>query len=136
MCEGCWEEHGSPREIPAGAEDLVETAKSLDHYGGLHIVVDDWNIEDHHIEFSRDYPTTKDYEKEWCQRMLALTIPQRAAVLAKAEGYFGKNTSMMCVDQRSKHLSRILRRLLWQELRLAYTYYGVICLGPPAVSNG
>jgi hypothetical protein len=50
MCRHCWEEEGAPRiDTPAirSARDLIQRVYDFnDVGGGLHVVVDDWNIED------------------------------------------------------------------------------------------
>ena len=55
MCYGCWEEGGTPQidnEKVRAAVALVEAVYDHSCVGGnLHIVLDDWNIEDHSLEF-------------------------------------------------------------------------------------
>lgn len=57
MCLNCWEEAGSPTELPENADELIQLIKELyaTEKGGtggpLHIVLDDWNLEDDNIEW-------------------------------------------------------------------------------------
>ena len=55
MCETCWREYGSPQIINPlirRAEKLIARVYEHGSVGGnLHIVIDDWNIEDEHIKF-------------------------------------------------------------------------------------
>lgn len=67
--------------------------------GNLHIVLDDWNIEDESIHYCMD--TTKveryfdgeldttltDIERRCAEHLLTMTMEERAAALAKFDGY-------------------------------------------------
>ncbi len=87
MCESCWAAEGSPTNLPKGWEALVRTARKIDPYGEFHIVVEDFNIEDHHIE-SCIKDSKLEFERAWGRKMLELSIEQRAAVLAKMDKFF------------------------------------------------
>lgn len=56
--------------------------------GGLHIVLDDWNIEDEQIEWCLDneHPLTP-VEDECARLLLGMTFDQRAATLARWYGF-------------------------------------------------
>ena len=58
MCRGCWEEYGSPEiktEATRAAAKLAERVYEFSCVGGnLHIVLDDWNIEDENIAWCRE----------------------------------------------------------------------------------
>ena len=90
MCMGCWQDHGSPTVMPFDGEALAEAANEIDHFGAFHIVVEDFNIEDVHIQSCVDDDEAGDFEKAWGRRMLELTLAERAAVLGLADGYFRK----------------------------------------------
>jgi hypothetical protein len=57
MCLNCWQEAGSPTELPPNANDLITMINELystekgSTGGPLHIVLDDWNLEDDNIEW-------------------------------------------------------------------------------------
>lgn len=55
MCYGCWEEAGKPQidnEKVRAAVPLIAEVYGYSCVGGnLHIVLDDWNIEDGNLEF-------------------------------------------------------------------------------------
>lgn len=55
MCKGCWEEAGSPQiDNPQvrEAERLISELYEIHSAGGdLHIVLDDWNVGDNHLDF-------------------------------------------------------------------------------------
>lgn len=83
MCQSCYEQYGSP--LPdATAYALVEYMDQFDEIaldcGALHIVVGDFNIEDRHIKSC--LPEAQPHEIEIANRMLAMTLEQRAAALA------------------------------------------------------
>lgn len=59
MCITCYKEYGSPRVINNKVLDAVQlmgVADDLDSlfYGYGHIVFDDWNVDDHHIDWCLD----------------------------------------------------------------------------------
>ena len=88
MCQGCWEDHGSPTELPHDGLALAEAAKDVDAFGAFQIVVDDFNVEDHHLDSCISSPDALDHEVAWGKRMRELTVAQRAAVLGKMDGFF------------------------------------------------
>lgn len=110
MCRGCWEEYGSPMFLSdrvCKAAVLIE--KVYEQVGGgvggnLHIVVDDWNLEDDSIKWCMkkrhlrgpglDWPGARPIEmvptpieKECGQALLDLNIKERASALALSEGW-------------------------------------------------
>ncbi len=50
--------------------------------GALHIVVADWNIDDDDISWCANLDRAQPHEIEIANRMLAMTLEQRAAALA------------------------------------------------------
>lgn len=95
MCDGCYRnKYGSPKidnEIVREASEAVEELY-LDHGagGGMHIVVDDWNLEDSHIEFCgrfmRDYPHRGPdaCEIRVYELFKKMTVDERASTLARS----------------------------------------------------
>lgn len=57
MCWGCWEEAGKPAMVtPAILAAVASVKRVFDLHcmgGNLHIVIDDWNLEDDHLAFCR-----------------------------------------------------------------------------------
>jgi hypothetical protein len=55
MCIDCYKEAGSPRiinNLVIDASNLIKINLGIDPLGGYaHIVIDDWNLEDEHIEY-------------------------------------------------------------------------------------
>ena len=77
-----------PSDLPADGVVLAAAARGIDAFGAFHIVVEDFNLEDHHLQACIDDPDAFEEDRVWGRRMLELTIPQRAAVLALANRYF------------------------------------------------
>lgn len=101
MCEGCYEEYGRPAIIndrTLAAAALAARVYEFSAVGGnLHIVLDDWNIEDDNLEFcakqiadggyeGRDSPEELAVEKECCEAFMAMTLDERASALAIHDG--------------------------------------------------
>ena len=59
MCYGCWEEEGKPTiDTPAVRAAAAAVAEVYEHActgGNLHIVLDDWNLEDSSLAFCDAY---------------------------------------------------------------------------------
>ncbi len=86
MCLGCYEEAGSP-EPTAEARALGARLREIDEFGGCHIVVSDWNLEDDHIDFCIEYDATTDSEREVMRALKTLPEEQRYAAMAVASAY-------------------------------------------------
>ena len=115
MCYGCWAEMGYPTstsEAVAHAADLMRVALDYPVGGNFHIVVEDWNVEDDHIEYCRQQVAQKldgTYDWSWLRpwmgdrfnidpaqllhetkmgaALAALSEADRGAALAMAEGW-------------------------------------------------
>lgn len=95
MCEGCYEDYGSPRIINektlTAARLIHEIYELMCNGGNMHIVLDDWNLEDDDLAFCADliakggdafYRDTTELlalERACCDLMLTMTIEERAA---------------------------------------------------------
>ena len=86
MCFGCYEEAGSPAPGEE-AKALGVRLREIDEFGGCHIVVSDWNLDDENIDFCTAYPTTTDAEREVMTALKALPEDQRYAAMAVADKY-------------------------------------------------
>lgn len=104
MCGNCWTEAGSPTERTPQTQhlvDLIEALYSAHPTGGpLHSVLDDWNLDDAitpyydcWTEAELDEPcgdegdgTTREVCDEIAALLNGMSVPQRYAALAYAEG--------------------------------------------------
>lgn len=101
MCHGCWEEWGSPqidtpkvREAAAAIHD-VYTQPHGGVGGGLHVQLDDFNIDDQYwdAESRKDietygHPAEWDIQRRCFDLMRALTEEERASALSLNDGYW------------------------------------------------
>jgi hypothetical protein len=96
MCENCWKEYGSPKmetdAVKRGIQLVKRVYKRHLAGGGCHIVTDDWNLEDEHVDFCLDYipkmeideeTTAKDKKDQMAcmEAFKAMTVPERASTL-------------------------------------------------------
>lgn len=107
MCYSCWEGAGKPRidnEKTRALPALVEEVYEHNGVGGnLHVVLDDWNLDDHNLAFceeqiakggyvSSDWPdephSTEQLAAEFLclQALKAMTEEERYSGLALAQG--------------------------------------------------
>jgi hypothetical protein len=97
MCYGCWEEEGKPQidneKVRLAAYSIFKVFEYISPSGGnLHIVIDDWNLEDGNLEFCHE-EILKDYntiELECCLRLKILSVEERYSALALHDGYWGR----------------------------------------------
>lgn len=99
MCEKCWSEYGSPATWNANikrALDLVRIIYETECTGApLHVVLDDWNLEDGHIVIYEESLSGPDAvsahaaqaAKELVPLFLAMPVEERAATLAYHGGF-------------------------------------------------
>jgi hypothetical protein len=92
MCQACWEEeYGSAAIDSAKTRDLAEAIRLV--YlepdgivgGGLHVVIDDWNLEDESVTAS---DPRNDAERSCRVKLLDATVAERASALALHDGYW------------------------------------------------
>lgn len=100
MCDNCWtEDYGAPTAVPEHGEQTVALIQELysredgDTGALLHVLLDDFNLEDSCVRPFRQYETEyTDRTVQLCEliseQMAAMTEDQRAAVIAKAHGWF------------------------------------------------
>jgi hypothetical protein len=109
MCSGCWEDYGKPELNSPEIQYALRAVQEVYEYscvgGGLHIVLDDWNLEDSSVEWcavhlespehweylQRDKPDLASAQLAAERRCLALfqplTVAERASVLARLDGF-------------------------------------------------
>ena len=118
MCHGCWVEEGKPAiDTPAIRAAAAAVAEVYEHScvgGNLHIVLDDWNLEDGSLAFcdaqiargghpddpehspwytkekleNPDSPEQLAAERRCCDLFKALTVEERASALAFYDGFW------------------------------------------------
>lgn len=91
MCRGCWEGQGSP--TASGNPEVAALAamvrdEIVSPYGALHVVVDDWNLEDRNFPYCLELDYCTDEDRDWAKRMLALDLDTRFAVMGLADGFW------------------------------------------------
>ncbi len=103
MCDICWKEYGSPgivtERTKACAESIAKVYSHSSVGGGLHIIVDDWNIEDSNVEFCSRYIESSEHrkddeasneqirvERECLYLLKEMSLDERASALAINEG--------------------------------------------------
>ena len=101
MCLSCWNDYGAPQldspAIRAAAEaiaavyDLPEGGAG----GSLHVVVDDFNIDDDDLPWAQqwlnehqDDPEARRVEQNCLDKLRALTLEERASALSLHRGYW------------------------------------------------
>jgi hypothetical protein len=100
MCKGCWIEADKPNiknNLTKSVAKMIERVYDFSMSGGnAHIVVDDWNIEDNHIDFClqmvlqnvEKYDQDQlDAEKEFLMTFKLLDEEERYSALALYEGF-------------------------------------------------
>lgn len=86
MCVGCWEEEGSPSIVNERVVATAELLKRCHSYGACHIVVEDWNLEDEHIEHCLSEPQIDADEIAAMNALQALSLEERYSAMAICEG--------------------------------------------------
>jgi hypothetical protein len=102
VCRDCWDEEGSPAIDTPGVRLAASAVRELFVWcpvgGALHIVVDDWNVEDHHLtwclapeqmtQYGADEPEGRAAEHFAGLALLPLTEEERLSALALEEGFW------------------------------------------------
>lgn len=97
MCRSCYvDTYGAPTDLPDNAETIIEQINDLYAQpdggtgGPLHVALDDMNLDDDCWEPYTEHdwlPRTMELAKQISRRMKVLSVDQRAAVIAKWEGW-------------------------------------------------
>ena len=92
MCYSCWAAEGEPRIINDRVLAAVAAVERLYDVhpvgGGMHIVTDDWNCEDHNVKWCRDNSARDEVELACLTAFEALTEKERYSALALYDDYF------------------------------------------------
>ena len=103
MCFECWrDQYNSSYIINDKTKKAVKLIKEVYKYhgagGSLHIILDDWNLEDSHVDFCGkvislneydDPPELLDAELKCYEALKKMSIEERASALAIERGYGG-----------------------------------------------
>lgn len=89
MCFGCYERYGSPRIATDATRHAARLIKKADPFGPLHIVVEDDNLEDCHLEFCRSAVFTKgsEVDRACFSALIELSLDERVSAMAIAQEY-------------------------------------------------
>lgn len=101
MCWGCYEEYGSPdieNEKTRLCQELILDVYEFSCVGGnLHVVLDDWNLEDSHIKWCLNEWIPKKHNEDSYEQikaeiecglqLLKMSLAERASTLANIAGY-------------------------------------------------
>ena len=93
MCLGCYEEYDSPNERCALTDYAVSLIREVYRHnavgGNLHVVLDDWNIDDDVLERAPSYfsDSVLPVERECLAVLQGMTLEQRATALAIHDGF-------------------------------------------------
>jgi hypothetical protein len=85
MCMGCWEEEGKPFKMTDAVREWAPKFAEANEFGALHIVVDDWNLDDENIEFCRSQPDITQAEIALCEALQVMSWEERWAVAITSE---------------------------------------------------
>ena len=106
MCYGCYEEFGKPTIVndltKAAAVAIARVYECRCAGGNLHIVVDDWNLDDEDIAFcikyignggfeGQDDPEKLIAESECAEMLKRMTLEERVSALAIYDGFLEIN---------------------------------------------
>lgn len=90
MCRHCWSDYGAPdndSEEVRAAVSLISAVFDEHLAGGaLHIVIDDWNLEDDSLDWCQSKKLTP-AEKACLKALRSLSVADRASALARFDGY-------------------------------------------------
>ncbi len=92
MCYSCWENEGKPAIINSKVCRAAALIRGLyqDHDGGghLHIVTDDYNIEQENVDWCVDHMTeATDIELRCGKALQAMSEEERGSAIALWEGF-------------------------------------------------
>lgn len=88
MSYGYYAEEGSSKIDNQNVRQAAALIRLANPSGALHIVVDDWNLDDIHLTSCMDDEDATSTERQLMRMMLALTPAERASAMGLAEGYW------------------------------------------------
>jgi hypothetical protein len=89
MCLGCWIEEGRPFKVTEAVNQWAPKFGQANPSAALHVVIDDWNLDDGNLEFCRHEPDVKPDEIELIDALQSMTWEERwaTAILAEDPGF-------------------------------------------------
>lgn len=101
MCYTCYQKMGKPQIVNDKTKKAAELISVVYEYhgagGALHIVIDDWNLEDDSLVFCKKWIDSEDHkettedqrraERECLAMLEQMTIEERASALAINDGF-------------------------------------------------
>jgi len=101
MCYGCYKEYGSPAIITKTTQHVANLVAKVYEFssvgGNAHVVIDDYNIEDDHIDWCLREGLSSNVhehdekqlaiEKELLEALRLLSIDERVSALAIHDGF-------------------------------------------------
>jgi hypothetical protein len=88
MCLTCYEYYNSPKIDSDQVLQAVSLLEAVDEYSAAHTVVDDWNLEDEHIDFCLKQADRTSNEHACLVFMKSMTVEERAAALGLSFGFW------------------------------------------------
>lgn len=88
MCYSCWEDDYAKPEIETPTiRALVPLIQKANPYGALHIVIDDWNLDDDDLAYCETCTNLTDLDREIINLMRSISVEERASAMAFADGF-------------------------------------------------
>lgn len=91
MCVDCWARYPEPAPVTPAITNCVEAIDAVyvesSVGGALHVVIDDWNVNDKSLNFCREYLET-DAEHACWENLRGLSELERATALAIHKGHY------------------------------------------------
>ena len=81
---GCWEDEGRPWLASELAKQWAPAFAAANHFGALHIVVEDWNLDDDDIAFCRA-STVDPADIALADALQKMSVPERWACAILSE---------------------------------------------------
>lgn len=119
MCQNCYDNYGKPKIINTNTIEAARLISSIYDFslsgGYAHIVVDDWNLEDSHIDFCFRYMETVEDADEVLlgvtrralRRLKDLSMDERVSALAIHEGFVSVEDLYNNVSERLDKLEQV-----------------------------
>lgn len=85
MCINCWHEEGRPYEFSDLARQWAPKFADANKFGALHVVVEDWNLDDNSLDFCRSYEGVTADEVELIDALKSMSEPERWATALNAD---------------------------------------------------
>lgn len=98
MCSECWEQAGCPQIANEKVRECIKLIDEVYNHnavgGGLHVVLDDFNVdgdmqwESEWVETHRDSPEQYEAERACCDLLMTMTEAERMSAVSCYHGYW------------------------------------------------